>query len=513
MTDRIAMILGGPVLRREYLRSLRGTAANVLLFAYLVWLACYSWHMVESFSDDQQALSAAASAPTSLRGTLSESRSNRLAQVRRLSKFSREYISFLLHQQLVLIVIVVPLVTAGAIVYEKEKDTLQALFGTELTSREIVTGKVIGRLIGISRGLLAILPPLVFVAVLAGIPIQRILLATVQAVVLSYALASCCMLLSLWTRRSTDAVLGAYSALVVAFVGGQLAPTSVRIPLTLNPLSILDDLLIATHEVALVQYMAHILTWSAIGTVLCWLAVRRLRPVSIASMDARPPRWSWASRPPIGENPIRWREYHVFGIAPLPVLRQIPRWVGFLCVFTASTILAVDATAHALGTTFRYAVSNLDFEAAYGLLRRPDAARLVDDIHIMGGLLLVIGSLTVVIRCAGSISEEKSRKSWEALLLTPLELREILAEKYRGILEAGIAPMVIYCVPMFAVSAFSGMEVVVVAAFWAGAAIVVVPVAGGLGMGTANRGESDSTAGPPRTDQHPLVATLPGGWD
>src|SRR5262245_36594632 len=58
-----------------------------------------------------------------------------------LTQFATDYLRLLLLQQLALLGLLTPAVTAGALGHEKERDTLPALFGTQLGSAEIVVSK------------------------------------------------------------------------------------------------------------------------------------------------------------------------------------------------------------------------------------------------------------------------------------------------------------------------------------------------------------------------------------
>ena len=80
------------------------------------------------------------------------------------SEFLDNYLAILLQFQLVLIIAIIPAFTASSLGQEKERGTLFALFGTQLTSRHILLGKLLGRLVLIVPLLLTTLPVLVFIA-------------------------------------------------------------------------------------------------------------------------------------------------------------------------------------------------------------------------------------------------------------------------------------------------------------------------------------------------------------
>ena len=72
--------------------------------------------------------------------------------------------------QLLAMVVVPPVYTAGAITEEKETGTLQYLFVTDLSSGDIVLGKLFSRLLNLGLFLLTGLPILSLIQLLGGLP-------------------------------------------------------------------------------------------------------------------------------------------------------------------------------------------------------------------------------------------------------------------------------------------------------------------------------------------------------
>src|SRR5947207_14974229 len=107
-----------------------------------------------------------------------------------LTRFLDNYADSLLWVQLGVIAALVPALTAGSLGQEKERGTLFALFGTELTSWQIILGKLLGRLALLIPLALTSLPALVFVTVVNERALVLLLLALVQQVVLAFALGA-----------------------------------------------------------------------------------------------------------------------------------------------------------------------------------------------------------------------------------------------------------------------------------------------------------------------------------
>jgi hypothetical protein len=108
--------------------------------------------------------------------------------------------------------------------------------------------------------------------------------------------------------------------------------------------------------------------------------------------------------------------------------------------------------------------------------------RVTSHVIIMGLVLIVGGAIIIGVRCGGSITEEKRRKTWEDLILTPLTRNEIVYGKYRGILLAAIPPLIAYVLPMFALASLAGTSGLVLAATLVGVAAIIMVAGGGIGI-------------------------------
>src|SRR5207245_2134257 len=106
-----------------------------------------------------------------------------------------------------------------------------------------------------------------------------------------------------------------------------------------------------------------------------------------------------------------------------------------------------------------------------------------------GVILLVGGSIIIAVRCSNSISEEKWRKTWEDLILTPLTRAEIMSGKRRGILHAAGPPLIAYVVPMFGLAALTGVSGITSAAIWLLIAGLAMIAAAYIGISWADGNE------------------------
>jgi ABC-type Na+ efflux pump permease subunit len=504
MAWQVPHVLGGPVLHWELVRAARRPGPRLLHYGYLAWLFIQFAALNSELSSAPQAHRPPPPGYTESRATLETLRARLAAR----TAFADRHVALVLQHQLLLVLLLTPAFTAGALGREKERNTLTALLGTQLTAREIVTGKLLGRLAVLGRTILAALPPLVIMAVMGDLALGRLLLALGLVAVLAFALAAACMLASVWTRRTSDAILASYAALVVTYLAGQLVLGDRPLPDWLDPVDQLWQLVTPRIEIRPLTLLVHLAAVAGVGLLCTALAVKRLRPATLEQQERRPGRWLWALRPHVGDNPVRWRERYVLGLAPLPVLRQMPGWAGLLGVLSFSGILAVTALDPITHWSFSAAFRTGDFaqvlQAFRSMVDEADAGWVLPEVTLMGAVLVVIGAAVVGVRCGGSIAEEKRRKTWDDLVLTPLTLEEIVRDKRRGVLGAAVPHLAAYALPMVAVGALAGATGVYAAAAWVVAAVLLMTGASVVGAHFSARAEELGVAAGPTADSTPV---------
>jgi ABC-type transport system involved in multi-copper enzyme maturation permease subunit len=161
---QLPLTLGGPVPFWELYRSMRRLWPRIVRYLYIVLLIVQflilSVHMAIDVSAaySNKPISPPAGEYVEPPGI-------------RFSRFCWEYSGLFLQQQLILLLIATPAIVAGALGEEKERGTLQSLLGTELVAREIVLGKLLGRLALLFWIGLPGLPFLLFVTGLGDLPV------------------------------------------------------------------------------------------------------------------------------------------------------------------------------------------------------------------------------------------------------------------------------------------------------------------------------------------------------
>jgi ABC-type transport system involved in multi-copper enzyme maturation permease subunit len=482
MAFEVPLSLGGPVLHWELIRSTRRIWPYLLRYGYAIWLLLQFIVLISGFAG-------------SVRAAMSEEgyggpgytlpRSGETPGAK-FVRFAGDYVALFLQQQIVVLVLLTPAITAGAIGHEKERGTLQALFGTELQSVEIVLGKLLGRLAVLGQLALIGLPLYLLMGGFSGIEMGRLLLGLLQGYLVGFAFAGAAMLASVWTRQTRDAILACYAMVTVVILGTLLLLGDIPLPSWVNPLEVVQrEFSPPFPEIRYGKLLLHFLVWGGAGLLCAGLSIWRLRHACLVQLEGsarKVVKLLWLFRPGLRGNPVRWRETHIIGLAPLPWLRMVPKWMAMLGVFAFSFILVLSGLSGVYGQGFFPALRSLDPEVIRLVTYSFTPARVYQELAVIGVILLVIGPLVVAVRCAGSISEEKRRKTWEDLVVTPLTFDEIIQGKMWGILSAATPYLIMYALPMLGFSLMVGTGGVMVTLLFVGGAWFLMFLAASLGM-------------------------------
>jgi hypothetical protein len=373
------------------------------------------------------------------------------------------YLRWLAVQQFLLIVLATPAVTAGAITEEKVRGTLLDLLNTDLSSWQIVIGKLVGRCYEVILLLGVTLPAMSFFAVWGGLTVWSLVLHALSWIGPIVAIASLSLLLSVWCRQTRDAVIGVYAIGALSYglwclMEGladlwPLAAGLRRVAGYYTPDYVLEtgfagDGLATAAERLVITWIA----WGVFGWPCLVVAVWRLRPAYWRQLERVPRQgilvWLRPDRPPVSDEPLLWKERHVHGLAPLAILRRIPRWLAMtsVSVLTATgfVVLLGWNSGRAPGWILRRLLAG-DLSALTTTIS-PDG--LSQAFLWVGIVAAVCGSLLVGVRGAHAISSEREQRTWEALLVTPLEVRHLVRHKLWGILGAAMPYFVAAFLPL-----------------------------------------------------------------
>ena len=457
---RLFELLGGPVLAWELKRSGRGYVRRFFAFGYSAWLfvlvigVLSATRMPDKPPPDPAVSYLEVDPADSYLADLHAREAHR-------TLFLDTYLALLLRFQLMLVIAMTPAIMASCLGQEKERGTLFALFGTELTSRQIVLGKLVGRLSLLVPVFFTALPVLVFMVAVNGRGFAVLIMALGQQITLAIALGSICLLIGIWIRRTADAVIVSYLVLGLCYLAIHGLATQVPGAVCFDPVASLDKLL---REGAWLALACNLALCALLGAVCLPVAWGRLREVCLEQRDKLPPRRIWAFRPPVGKDPFRWRECYIIGLAPIPILRMVPRWLGLAGVFAFSAALA-GLIAEYVAPGFLTALWNTKFGDAFAGLRRAGDA-VAETVWVMGLVFVLFGDMLLLVRCATSVPEEKRRNTWDDLLLTAQSFQEITNGKMWGILQATVPVIIAFALPVCLLAAVGGPKAMFFAAMW-----------------------------------------------
>lgn len=365
--------------------------------------------------------------------------------------------------QLILVVVLTPAYVAGSIADEKDRKTIEFMLATDLRNREIVFSKLLSRLGNMSLLLITGLPILSILQFIGGVD-PDLMLAGFAAIALTMlGIGSLSILLSTLFKRPRDAisltylVMISYGALatcgfalqVVSFWGmgipiwfGDGAWTIGDVMRMLNagnPIIAIFQLgqaiggrgrgsLSTVLPGLLEQYAWFHLTVAAIAVT--WSIVR-LRTISLAQTTAGTTakvRWWQRLRPAVSDSPMLWKEVFIEGQIKL-------NWLIW-CAIAVLVFLT-------LGTGFWVLGYNIYEEFWQGVPRGRWGWRHQTFTEVVAEQMNVwwritgtfVGTLLVLVagvRAATTVTSERERDTFDALITTPMSAEGMLFAKIVG---------------------------------------------------------------------------------
>lgn len=356
----------------------------------------------------------------------------RLEQIASLGRFFSGAITWL---QLAAILVLAPAGAATAVPRAAECRRLETILCTDLSSRELVLGYLVGRVLPLAAALAAAAPVLACSVMLGGVDLRRLLQAECLLGATLVSTSAIAQAVGLGARRSRDAMVRGYLALLLLlWLPWLLAQAASRTGLPRSwsdpalevlwaghPFLVLRELLSSTssRQGSPLRELLGLLALQGLASVVAvgWSAWRLRRLPQTSELPRRNwlPNWRWP-RPAVGRWPILWKELWV------------ERSRGATLVLTRLGGLAIVGGC-------LLASWSLHEQAFAGTLLWHDLATN----HLAISILIAWFSLAaVVLRASGSVSTERDRDCWTVLLGTPLSAREIVAGKVLG----GLAPLV-----------------------------------------------------------------------
>ena len=178
-----------PVLRRELIERVRGVKVVVFL---TLWLALLTLILVLAYQ-----------------GTVAINEGQEI-DVASLGRVGRELYEWVLFGMLVLLLFLVPGLTAGAITGERERQTLVPLQMTMMRPRDIIVGKLSAALAFLVLLVVAALPLLAVSFLVGGVSFTDMVVGLAMLLFTGLVLGSVCVWISAVLRRTTAATVLAY---------------------------------------------------------------------------------------------------------------------------------------------------------------------------------------------------------------------------------------------------------------------------------------------------------------
>lgn len=187
-----------PVLRRELIERVRGV--KVVVFITL-WLALLTLILVLAYQ-----------------GTVAINEGQQI-DVASLGRVGRELYEWVLFGMLVLLLFLIPGLTAGAITGERERQTLVPLQMTMMRPRDIIVGKLSAALAFLVLLVVAALPLLAVSFLVGGVSFFDMLRGLAMLLFTGLVLGSVCVWISARLRRTTASTVLAYGLSFLFAIG------------------------------------------------------------------------------------------------------------------------------------------------------------------------------------------------------------------------------------------------------------------------------------------------------
>jgi ABC-type transport system involved in multi-copper enzyme maturation permease subunit len=368
-------------------------------------------------------------------------------QARDSASLAEGFVRAILLAQTFAIAVLTPAYLAGAIAGERDRGTLELLFTTHLSDREIVLGKLAAVVTHLAGILLAALPLLAITQLWGGVDIFLLSAAFLAAVLNLVAVGSLCVCCSAMSRTVVESLFKSY-ILSAYFTGASLILPYVS---AASSYGLFEALRYGAWRGALPGPPSAWSTHGGFWPVFVCLSVNGLvaltsaalaianlrppaRPKAAAPRAGKPKRKPPAARPPaplppVGDRPLLWREMTVDG------QRFPPRFERFL----ARTWPILVVLLVVVGRLF---LTDAAGQNAGGI------AVAVVSYLVLAGLGLVWCFIAAFFSAA-SVCREREQKTLDVLLTLPVSRAGVLGAKWLGaILSSRIGYVLIFGVAL-----------------------------------------------------------------
>ena len=342
--------------------------------------------------------------------------------IRDMANAGEKFYLAIITAQLSLLFLVAPAITADAICLDKARSALLPLLTTDLSSREIILGKLFARFLPILGFVFCGLPVMAICFSIGGIHPEVVFGAFLVSLGIALVGGAAALLLSVWCTKTYEVLLVCYllwSGFLLLLPVGWALPAATPMAwikysnpyfLCLAPyqspgsVAISDFIYFFAGCLACSVFLVIVAIWSLRGVVVRHGSVKSKKHPGQKKRWSRSLRIPWLPRPSLDGNPILWREWQ----------RQQPsRWVR--AVWWLYGVVSFGFSLYVFLCVLMLPHS-----------RQSELGALVNAFEVSIGLLLV--SVTSVT----SLQEDRLRGSMDVLLTTPLSTLEVFWGKWWG---------------------------------------------------------------------------------
>lgn len=316
---------------------------------------------------------------------------------------------------LLMVLAFVPALTCGALIGGQSRAAAEVLLAAPVSAVQIVLARLAGRLSQAAWLTAATLPVLLFFGGACGVSWWRCLAFVLLVASAAWGCGGLTLGMAASTRRPRDALLGVSLLLAAMLLGhrflAERGPPAARAWLVaLDPFSSQSSLF---HGAGVDGTARSICCWFLLGMAGIFWAAWRLRAIVLGPRRA-PSRRMSKQRPPLGDrNPVLWKDLYLERLGGLHRLAAALGLSLSLLLNLAGLALAAAAVCAGCipgGTDLRES-----------LIVAAGSAQIA-----LGTPLSVLLQWVLGARAAISIAAERERGTWESLLVSPLEGRQIV---------------------------------------------------------------------------------------
>jgi ABC-type transport system involved in multi-copper enzyme maturation permease subunit len=392
--------------------------------------------------------------------------------IRDVASFAREFAIACFIVQVAAVLLITPAFTAGAVAEERQRQTLDDLLITGLSSRRIVFGKLFARWVQLNGVLFAGLPVLAITASWGGVDLPQLAVGFVASALLALGAAALGVWMSIEQRTVNAAVLVAYC---ITFPGlGQVSIMTV---------AIIADGLDASWPFVMGLGVGSVVLTGIVGM----FASRRLRLTELAVLEDWPKRRQSPHEIPFVRPAPRPRRIAVVRPAPPLLSDVVPsdsddpllwREVRFGSVTGGDALVPSRAVIGLAVLLTAPLLAMMVLGAAFGAAGHP-AYHLLARLVVCGSLAALAVGATVSSAC--TVTRERERQTLDGLLTLPGGREAVLRAKWRGVLVRDRPMALAFGLPVVVAVLIGGFDVApVVALFTAVPAQVAACISLGL---------------------------------